>query len=150
PSLPGEDRSPLIGTGPVDARRTNACQPAKPGRNRCRAGAPPDPPRRSRDLGQLLLAPPLDRRTDADRLAIFGNRPAREVETLLPQELDELVVREDVVRILGIAQRADLRLDRFGRDRALPVRRGHAAGEEVFQLERTALAVQVLVRGHPA
>src|SRR6185437_10577464 len=106
---------------------------------------------------QLLLPPPLDRAADADRFTILGHRAPGEVASLFAQQLDQLVVAEDVVGRLGVAERADLRLDRFGRYRALAVAlfagsadSGHAAGEEVFQLERAPVAVQVLVAGDPA
>src|SRR6476469_587015 len=75
-------------------------------------------PRRSGDLRQLLLPPPLHRAADADGLAVFRDGAAGEVEALRAQQVDELVVGQDVPGILGVAQGADLRLDRLGRDRA--------------------------------
>src|SRR5690606_383954 len=68
-----------------------------------------------------------------------------------------LVVAEDLLRAFGVAQRADLRLDRLGRDGAFTFRTlagggdaAHAAGEEVLQLERSAVAVEIFVAGDAA
>ncbi len=46
---------------------------------------------------ELLLPPPLHRRADADRLAIFRDRAAGEVEALFAQQVHQRVVRKDVL-----------------------------------------------------
>ena len=46
--------------------------------------------------GHLPLPPALDRRADAHRLAIFGDRAAREVEALGLQQIDQRVVAQNV------------------------------------------------------
>jgi hypothetical protein len=105
---------------------------------------------RSAHPGERLLAAALHRTAQPDRLAILGDRAAGEIEAALLQQIDQRIVGQDRLGILGVDQLPDRGLHRFGRYRAFAIGRSHARGEEVLQLERAAIAVQVLVRGHAA
>src|SRR5204863_6391367 len=104
----------------------------------------------SSGASERLLPAALDRRAEADRLAIFGNRAPGDVESLLPQHLDELVIGEDTVGILGRDQRLDSALHRFRGSRVAAVVALDAAGEEIFELVEAAVARQIFVRSDPA
>ncbi|KAG5724214.1 hypothetical protein E4T56_gene13624, partial [Termitomyces sp. T112] len=97
-----------------------------------------------------LLPPPLDRGAKPDRLAIFGHRAAGQFKALVLQEIDQRIVGQDLLGILIVDQVLDRGLDRLGGDRALAIGAGHAAGEEIFQLERAAIAEQIFVAGDAA
>src|SRR5687768_11278581 len=86
------------------------------------SGRPPD----------RLLAAALDRGADAQRLAIFGDGPPGDVEALAFEQVDELVVGQDSMRILGAGQRPDPALHRLGRDGVAASAALDAAGEEIF------------------
>src|SRR4051812_1254552 len=95
----------------------------------------PFPSRRPADR---LLPPPLHRRAEPDRLAIFGDRPPGDVEALGLEHVDELIVGQDLDRVLGRDQRPDPALHRFRRGRVAAVIALDAAGEEIFELEEAA------------
>src|SRR4051812_31312134 len=85
----------------------------------------------SRPPPDRLLPPPLHRRAETDRLAIFGDRATGDVEAFGLEQVDELIVRQDLHRILGRDQGADPALHRLGRGRFAAVIALDAAGEEI-------------------
>lgn len=63
----------------------------------------------------LLRAPSLHARSDPHRLAIFGDGSPRDVEAFVFQQIDQRIVRKNVVCRLCVDQRLDRRFHRLGR-----------------------------------
>ena len=118
--------------GPVPRWRPPTCSVAEPGRH-------------------LLLAPALHGGGDAQRLAVFGDGAAGDVDAVALQLLDDLVVGQHARRPSrpSISWRMRWRTA-FGGVRFLAVRRGDGGGEEILQLEHAARRRHVLVGGDAA
>ena len=78
------------------------------------------------------MPPPLDRAAKANRFAVFGDRAPGKVEALFLQQIDQRIVRQDCLGILGIDQRLDRGFDRAGRSTAFAIDRANARGKEVY------------------
>src|SRR3954470_10095441 len=105
--------SPATGTSalwltPVAAASGSSVAERRPARTRIR-GRVMESRGTSRGVGaDRLLAAALDRRTEPNRLPVLGDGAARNVEALGAEQLDELVVGEDGVRVLGGDQGPDV------------------------------------------
>src|SRR5688500_17463286 len=123
--LPGAVRAPMSSAGLPGAVR------ARHSRTNVAASA----------AGHFPLAPPLDRRADAHRLAIFGDGAAGDIEALDLEQVDQLVVAEDFG--FGGDQLADRRLDGFGRRPfTLAAAAADPGTEEIYELEHPSVAKQ--------
>ena len=69
---------------------------------------------------EFLCPTPLGARPYADCLAVFGHSASGKIEAFLLKHFYKLLVRKDILHILGIDQRLDPRLDRSAR-RALAI-----------------------------
>src|SRR5579859_6266162 len=99
---------------------------------------------------ESLLAPALHRGGDAHRLAVFRDRAPRDVDAVLDEHIDDLVVGEDAVALLGLDQRLDAEPYRLRRERRAAVGRGDRRGEEILELEHAAGRCYEFVDGDPA
>src|SRR3546814_17317782 len=97
-----------------------------------------------------ILAPSLDRTADPHRLAIFGHRAPRDVETLGLEQIDQRVVRQDFLGVFGGDPRAERALDRLGGHRLTAGGGLDRAGAELFELEPPAPASQIVFPGAEA
>src|SRR6185437_5977460 len=107
--------------------------------------------RRWRISGQrrdLLVAPALHRRRNAQGFAVFGHGAPRNVDPGLAQPFDDGIVGQYVSCALGIDQLLDAVPYRLGGMRLTAVRGRNGRGEEIFQLENAAARRHVLVGGH--
>ncbi len=81
---------------------------------------------------QGLVPPALDRGRDSQRFPVFGDGPARDVDAVLLQHLDQLVVGQDVLGRLIVDQRLDAEAYGFRRMCLAAARAGDRRGEELF------------------
>jgi hypothetical protein len=91
----------------------------------------------------LLLATPLDRRRDTHALAIFRNRPARDVDAGLAQLVHDRIVGENVVGRLRFDQMLDPMAHGLGRMRFATVGRSDRGGEEIFQRDTVDSCIEI-------
>src|SRR6476661_7486585 len=77
------------------------------------------------------------RRQKPQRLAILGDRAARDPKPLLVQDLRDALIAQRLALVLVVDQSEDLVLRDLGRD-VVPLFRREAAREEIFQLEDAA------------
>src|SRR5947209_1727293 len=86
-------------------------------------------------LHRLLLPSALDGRGNTQALAIFRDRPTRDVDIGRTQLRDDRVVGEDVLHSLALDHDLDLVANRFSRVRLTAALRRDRGGEEIFELE---------------
>src|SRR5689334_3352954 len=88
--------------------------------------------------GKRVAAPPLYRGWNAQRLAVFRDRPPRDLHPALAQQLDQPIVGVRHVPRLALDQLAYPALDRFGSDAFAGRATRNRGREEVAQLESSA------------
>src|SRR6185295_11050334 len=87
---------------------------------------------------------------DAHRLAVFGDRPARDLDAGLLEHLDDDVIGKHALGVLPADHVAYAVANRFGRVLVLALARTDRRGEEVLELVGAARRRHVLVRRHSA
>src|SRR6266568_514265 len=97
----------------------------------------------------LLLAPALHRGRDAHRLPILGDGAPGDLDSGPAQFFFDRVVREHLARALGLDEPLDAVTDRLGGMGFAAVGGRDRRGEEIFQLENTAIGRHVFVGSHP-
>src|SRR5579872_1327045 len=79
---------------------------------------------------EKLFAPPLHRRGNAHRFAVFRDGAAGDIDALLLQQLDDLLVRQGAFGRFGIDQALDAETDRLGRMRLAATRGSDCRGKK--------------------
>src|SRR5215472_18291389 len=97
---------------------------------------------------KLVITLSFTARQDAQNLAVFSHCPPSNLDSLGPEQLDDLLVRIGARRILTRHQLLDVVFHRLGGN-VISRQPGDRGVEEVLELEDSLGRMDVLVGGHP-